>query len=219
MTPFNHEGIEFILSGICSKWTEKLIREGTPYFTIYKASPREWAEQLICEGTLYFTTLKSFQLDEHPERGDSLEGTATVIRQGQKCTTSSLNPIFVCCFTMEAGQKCILNTWKDSNPVRDTVVQICDTLTFVKRIHGYVKTNGMLLKVQVGDVAYDKDEGSDREPFRGESTFQKNLRFSGQKEFRFALEGWTNKREEYILVDGKHLVLKLGDCSDILRIV
>ena len=207
------------MSGICSKWNEKLILEGTPYFTIYKAYRSEWTEMLISEGTLYFTSLESFQRDEHTERGDSLEGTGIVIRQDQRCTTSSLNPIFVCCFTMETDRECILTTWKD----RDAVVQICDTLTFAKRISDYVNAHEMEmpLRVQVGDVAYDKDEGSYREPFRGESTFQKNQRFRGQKEFRFALEGWTNKQSEYekLLVDGKHLVLRLGDCSDIMRIV
>ena len=199
MTTLIHEGIEFILPGI------------------YKAYPREWAEQLIHEGTLYFTALESFQRDEHPERGDSLEGTAIVIREGQRCTIGSLNPIFVCCFTMETDRECILTTWND----RDTVVQICNTLKFAERILDYVETNEMLLRIQVGPVAYDKDEGSYREPFRGESTFQKNLRFSGQKEFRFALVGFTNMRSKYeeFLANGEHLILKLGDCSDIMRIV
>jgi len=186
------EGIEFILPGI------------------FKAYPREWAEELIREGTLYFTNLEIFRSDENPERGDCSEGTGIFIRQGQRCTNSHANPIFVCCFTMETDRRSILTTWDD----RDTVVQICNTLTFVKRIRDAAKsTRGKIFPMQVGPVTYDKDEGSHREYYWGEAIFQKNLRFSEQKEFRFALIG------DYSIQDEEHVVLKLGDCSDILRIV
>lgn len=192
MSTLNHDGIEFVLPGIL------------------KAYPQAWADELVREGNLYFTNLEIFRADENSERGDCFEGTGITIRQGHRCTTGYSNPIFVCCFTMETVKSVILNTWKD----RDTVVQVCNTLTFTKRIRDAAIASGKKIhSMQVGPVTYDKDEGSHREYFWGDGIFQKNMRFNGQKEFRFALIG------DYCLKHDEHLPLRLGDCSDIVRIV
>lgn len=189
---FVHDGIEFVLPGI------------------FKAYPRAWADGLIREGTLYFTNVEIFRVDENPERGDCFEGTGIFIRQGQRCTTKYSNPIFVSCFTMETIKSVILSTWKD----RDTVVQVFNTLSFAKRIRNSANEYGKKIhSMVVGPVTYDKDDGSCREYFWAEGIFQKNLLFNGQKEFRFALIG------DPCLKDLEHLVLRLGDCSDILRII
>jgi len=65
----------------------------------------------------------------------------------------------------------------------------------------------------VGPVTYDKDEGSYSAYHWVEGIFQKNVRFSSQKEFRFALVG------DFGIQKDKNVVLELGDCSDIARIV
>lgn len=188
-----------------------IIQDGIQYVLpgIFKAYRRDWAEEFLRDGTIYFTNLKEFRTNEHSERGDCQEGTGITIRQGQRCTTNPLNPIFVCCFTMETDLSVILDTWKD----RDTIVQICNTICFAKRIRDAALEIKEICFIQIGPVTYDKDEGSRRAYYWGENIFQKNLRFSDQKEFRFALIG------ECCIQTEKEIVLRLGDCTDIALIL
>jgi len=193
MSSLYNEGIEFIFPGI------------------YKAYPREWAERFLHTGEIYFTNIETFQADEDKQRGDSLEGTSITIRQGIRCTSGYACPIFVWCSTTETDPKVILNTWKD----RNVVVQITDTFEFARRIRDVVaglKPNIHVL-LQVGPITYDKDEGSHREYDWAEGIFQKNIRFNGQKEFRFALVGDSNTK------NCKEIILKLGDCTNLSRIL
>lgn len=189
MSTFYHEGIEFVLPGIL------------------KAYPRDWAEQLICDGTIYFTSLGEFRDDVDPERGDPLEGNSVTIRNNVRCTSDYLNPIFVWCSTMETDPERILATWQD----RDTVIQITNTIEFVRRILQEAKKEPHITGFQVGPVTYDKDQGSHRDYHWAEGIFQKGLRYNGQKEFRFALVGECDIRQK------KNVMLSIGSCSDIIR--
>jgi hypothetical protein len=193
MSSLYQEGIEFIFPGI------------------YKAYPCEWAEKFLHTGEIYFTNIEIFRADEDQQRGDPLEGTSITIRQGVRCTGGYGCPIFVWCSTMETDPTVILNTWKD----RDAVVQITDTLGFARRIRdvsaGLKPSINVFL--QIGPITYDKDEGSHRQYDWSEGIFQKNICFNGQKEFRFALVGDTNTKS------CKEIILKLGDCNNIARIL
>ncbi|PKN51194.1 MAG: hypothetical protein CVU55_13775 [Deltaproteobacteria bacterium HGW-Deltaproteobacteria-13] len=189
MSSLYHEGIEFIFPGIC------------------KAYPREWAENFLHTGEIYFTNLETFKKDEDQQRGDSLEGTSIAIRQGVRCTGGYACPIFVWCSTMETDPAVILDTWKD----RNAVVQITDTLGFARRIRDVA--TGLKLLLQVGPITYDKDEGNHREYDWAEGIFQKNIRFNPQKEYRFALVGDANTKKS------EKIILKLGDCNDLARIL
>lgn len=191
MSTLFQEGIEFVLPGI------------------YKAYTRTWAEDLLNSGRIYFTNIERFRAYENPQRGDPLECTSITVRQGVRCTGHYPNPIFVWCSTMETDPTLIMETWKD----RDTVLQITDTLKFAKRIHdAAVRLKPKIQGLQVGPVTYDKDEGSFRVYHWAEGIFQKSLRFSGQKEFRFALVG------DFSIRNDENVILELGDCTDIARI-
>ncbi|MBU1692417.1 MAG: hypothetical protein KKC51_00470 [Verrucomicrobia bacterium] len=187
MNTFFHEGIEFVLPGI------------------FKAYPRDWADQFISQGIIYFTNLKVIRKDEHPERGDPRDGIGVSIRNKTRCTTGYMNPVYVWCSTMETVPRRILDTWKD----RDTVLQITDTWELVQRVHRAITPDLRINQFQVGPVTYDKDEGSHRGYHWAEGIFQKGLRHSGQKEFRFALVTES---------DIDNIVLNMGRCSDIARI-
>jgi hypothetical protein len=189
---FNN-GIEFVLPGI------------------FKAYPREWADQFLQEGTLYFTNLLKFRQDDNVERGDPLEGISVTIRQGRRCTAHYDNiPIFVFCSTMETNPNTVLSTWTD----RNTVLQIKDTLSFINRIKdAVIKRKGDIQGIKVGPVTYDKDAGSHRNYHWAEGIFQKNMLHNGQKEFRIALVGDVRIKCEM------HIMLTLGNCSDIARIM
>ncbi len=189
MSSLYEEGIEFIFPGI------------------YKAYTREWAEKFIDIGEIYFTNLEIFKADEDQQRGDSLEGTSITIRQGVRCTGGYSCPIFVWCSTMETDPAVILDTWKD----RDAVVQITDTLGFARLVRDVATS--LKLSLQIGPVTYDKDAGSHRKYDWAEGIFQKNIRFNPQKEFRFALVGDFNTKKS------KEIILKLGDCSKLARIL
>jgi hypothetical protein len=111
---------------------------------------------------------------------------------------------------METDPDIVLSTWSD----RDTVLQITNTLSFVNRIKGAaVERRNDIIDMQVGPVTYDKDAGSHREYHWAEGIFQKNMRYTSQKEFRIALVGDVRIKCE------EHIVLTIGDCSDIDRIM
>lgn len=177
---------------------------------LYKAYPRAWAEEFLHDGTVYFTNLAVFREQECPLRGDPMEGTSVTIRESVKCTASYINPIFVWCCTMETEPEVILSTWND----RDSVVEVTDPVAFAERVKdAAVACKAGLLGLQIGPVTYDKDRGSHHAYAWGEGIFQKNLHFNGQKEFRFALVGDTRLQEE------KNIILNVGECKDIARIV
>jgi len=177
---------------------------------IHKAYKREWAKQLLDDGTVYFTNLAVFQKEEHSQRGDPMEGTSVTIRQDVRCTASYANPIFVWCSTMESDPDVILSTWTD----RDSIVEVTDTLKLAERMKdAAVARKPDFHGLYIGPVTYDKDRGSHRAYDWTEGIFQKNLRFNGQKEFRFALVG-----EQHLECED-NLLLKLGKCTDIARII
>lgn len=192
MSTFLYDGMEFVLPGTL------------------KAYPRDWANQFLNDGTIYFTNWEVFRRDEDPERGDRMEGTGVTNLNGKLYSADYGNPIFIWSSTMETNPKVIHETWRD----RDTVIQIKNTLKFAERIRDAVlaqKTD--LQSLQIGPVTYDKDEGSHRDRHWAEGVFQKNYCYSRQKEFRFALVG------NYNLKDEKHVVLSLGNCHDVAQIV
>lgn len=191
MNTFHHNDIEFVLPGI------------------FKAFPRKWAEQFLIKGTIYFTNVKIFQRDEDVERGDPLEGTSVTIRQGIRCTGDYVNPLFVFCSTMETDSNIVLKTWRD----RDTVLQITKTFSFVDRIKDIALARDDIITIHVGPVTYDKDDGSHRGDYWSEGIFQKSMCYTNQKEFRIALVG------DFKISDKEHVVLDIGDCSDIARIM
>jgi hypothetical protein len=111
---------------------------------------------------------------------------------------------------METDPDMVLSKWRD----RDTILQITDTLSFINRIKDAdVKIKNDIQRMQVGPVTYDKDAGSHREYHWAEGTFQKSMRHNGQKEFRVALVGDVRIKCE------EHIILTLGNCSDIVRIM
>jgi hypothetical protein len=192
MNALFHEGIEFVLPGI------------------YKAYPHAWANEFLSLGKIYFTNIKIFRVEEDRQRGDPLECTSIKIRQGVRCTGNYGNPIFVWCSTMETDPNLIMGTWKN----RDTVLQIIDTLEFAKRIRdAAVCLQQKIREFVVGPITYDKDAGSYRKDHWTEGIFQKSFRFGNQKEFRFALVG------DFSMQNENHVILLLGNCSDIVRIL
>lgn len=192
MSTFFKNDIEFVLPGIL------------------KAYPMDWANQFLDDGIIYFTNWDIFRRDEDPERGDPMEGTSVTIRNDKRCKADYTNPIFIWSSTMEANPKVILKTWRD----RDTVLQVKNTLRFTERIlDAAMARKADFLNFQIGPVTYDKDEGSHRDYHWAEGVFQKNSRYDGQKEFRFALIGNTH------LKDKEHVVLTLGNCQDVARLV
>lgn len=112
---------------------------------------------------------------------------------------------------METDPCAILNTWND----RNTVLQITDPLSFISRIKDAVaeKENSDIVAIHAGPVTYDKDAGSHRAHHWVEGIFQKNMRYNSQKEFRIALTGITRIAEK------PQIVLNIGDCSEIARII
>ena len=190
---FFNNGIEFVLPGI------------------YKASPLCWSNDFINNGTIYFTNIINFIKDEDNERGDKKEGIGVSNINGKKYSSDYMNPLYVWCSTMETNTNFIFNTWKD----RDSIILITDTLGFLNRIKTTIlesKYKKSLIGLQVGPVTYNKDEGSQRNYHWAEGIFQKNYKYNTQKEFRLALTGTSELKEE-------HLVFELGSCKDITKII
>ncbi|PKM36171.1 MAG: hypothetical protein CVV06_12430 [Gammaproteobacteria bacterium HGW-Gammaproteobacteria-10] len=162
--------------------------------SVAKAYPQTWAEDFLTKGIIYFTNAEIFRRDEHPERGDLLE------------CANYVNPIFLWCTTMESQCSRILETWND----RDSVVYVRNSLRLAERIRdAAAKQQNAVINFQVGPVVYERDLNQKREYFWGKEIFQKDYSLSSQKEFRFALVGNFHSKTQ------NHIVLQLGDCSDI----
>ena len=165
--------------------------------SVSKAYPEAWAHDFLNDGKMYFTNAAVFQRDEHPDRGDPFE------------CSDYINPIFIWCATMESQPSAVLNFWSD----RDSVVMIKNSLRIAELIRNAASLDKNVINFQVGPVVYNRDLEHERDYFWGRGIFQKDYRFSGQKEFRFALVGASSSKEE------EHIVLQLGDCNDIAQLM
>lgn len=191
MTAFMHDDIEYVMP------------------TVFKATMSNWARELIDHGTVYFTNIRRFIDDPNSERGDANEGKQIVIRNGVRCTLNYSMPIYVWCCTLDTQACRVIQTWPD----KDCVIQILDTVGFARRITCALgKHRPKLWPLHVGPVVYTKTSGGHEKIDWADGVFQKDDRYDGQKEFRFALSGQTGDAPE------DHIVLKLGPCQDIVRI-
>ena len=169
-----------------------------------------WAQDLIDNGKIYFTNIEQFLNDAHSERGDSGEGTHVSIRNGSKCVTRASMPVYVWCSTLDTQPARILKIWDD----KDSVIQILDTLKFAHLIHAALgKQYPYLWPLYMGPVVYTKTSGGREAASWADRIFQKDERFDSQKEFRFALTGKTGDAPR------EQIILNLGNCSDIIRLV
>ena len=181
---------------------------------LYKAYPRKWAEDFLEKGTIYFTNQTKFHNEKNPERCDPSEGTAKIIINGKVCQNNSICPIYIWCATTEKNPNTILDMWGD----RDTVIQIFDTKSFKERIMKTISEKYPSFSFHDNHVIYDKDEGSYREPDLNDIIFQKREKYRNQKEYRFAIK--CSFSENYYSIEGKdNIILSLGDCHDIAKIV
>lgn len=177
--------------------------------TVFKATMHEWADDLMQNGTVYFTNIAEFVADRHPERGDANEGRQTLIRNGVRYTVEYPMPVYVWCCTLDTQPCRVIQTWPDKN----CVVQILDTVEFARRITKALgKQHLKLWPLHVGPVVYTKTSGGYEKTDWADGVFQKNERYDGQKEFRFALTAHSGDEPE------EHVVLQLGPCQDIVRI-
>jgi len=190
MSSFIHKDIEFVLPGI------------------FRADRRDRTDNFLTEGTVCFTNLACIRSCEQHERGDLNDGFGVTINNGIRSTSEYSNPIFVWCSTMETHPHTVMNTWQD----KDTIIQFTDTLNFLERLRDAARPAGIIGPPMTGPVTYDKDEGSRRNEFWAQPAFQKNLRFSPQKEFRIALVG------DETLSKCKNIFLEIKNPNDVARI-
>ena len=191
MTAFIHGNIEYVMP------------------TVFKATMRDWTRDLIDDGTIYFTNIQQFIDDPDCERGDANEGRHIGIRKGVRCTADYSMPVYVWCCTLDTRACRVIQTWQDKN----CVIQILDTFEFAKRITSALgQQQPKLWPLHVGPIVYTKTAGGYENTDWADGVFQKDERYDGQKEFRFALTGQTGQQPE------DHIVLNLGSCRDIVRI-
>lgn len=177
--------------------------------TVFKATMRDWASELIRNGTIYFTNIQQFAADPHSERGDPNEGRQVVIRNEVRCTAEYPMNVYVWCCTLDTQACRVIQTWSDKN----CVIQILDTVEFAKRITTALrKQHPKLWPLHVGPVVYTKTSGGYEKTDWADGVLQKDERYDGQKEFRFALTAQSGDEPE------DHVVLTLGPCQDIVRI-
>ena len=191
MTTFIHDDIEYVMP------------------TVFKATMHKWANDFIQNGTVYFTNIQQFVTDTHPERGDANEGRQILIRNGVRCTAEYLMPVYVWCCTLDTQVCRVIRTWPDKN----CVMQILNTVEFARRITRALGAQRLKLwPLHVGPVVYTKTSGGHEKTDWADGVFQKDERYDGQKEFRFALTAQSGDKPE------DHVVLELGSCQEIVRI-
>jgi len=191
MTTLIHDNIEYVMP------------------TVFKATMSDWASDLIKNGTVYFTNIQQFATDSHFERGDANEGRQVLMRNGVQCVAEYPMPVYVWCCTLDTQPCRVIRTWSDKN----CVIQILDTVEFAKRITSSLgKQRPRLWPLRVGPVVYTKTTGGYENTNWADGLFQKDERYDGQKEFRFALTARSGDEPE------DHVILDLGACQDIVRI-
>ena len=190
--------------------------------SIRKAYPQVWAEEFLNQGVMYFTNDNIFRHTEHPQRGDNSEGEGVYNRQGVRCTSSAINPVFLWCATMETCRERILRTWQD----RDTIVEVQDVLALIGKVRSAIRERTDLINsvtgFALGPVTYDKDTGGHTPYCFYEGVFQKHERYNEQKEFRLVLVGQNRLvQDEYgmdCLKADNDIRLQVGNCRDIVHI-
>ena len=191
MTTFIHDKIEYVMP------------------TVFKATMSDWANDLIENGKVHFTNIQQFATDSHPGKGDANEGRQVLIRNGLRCTAEYPMPVYVWCCTLDTQPCRVIQTWPDKN----CVIQILDIVDFAKRItNSLVEKHPGLWPLRVGPVVYTKTTGGHETTNWSDGLFQKDERYDGQKEFRFAITAKSGDVQE------DHVTLELGACQDIVRI-
>jgi hypothetical protein len=170
---------------------------------------------MLEQGRLRFGSLASYKDWEKPLLGDPREGTGELRLRGHPYTTESTNPAFAWCAALpEITPRRIRDLATDND--YDAVVEVCDSLQFIHRVHRALINQGLWLHcarvtynkgTEVAGIAALNSQRFDHH------LFQKDSSFSEDCEYRLALIDTRCKR-----VGAQEVFLNIGPCADILRL-
>lgn len=154
-----------------------------PY--VIKAMAARWANALVDAGQVRLTNLHIYRRSENPGIADDQEGSGLYRVDGKPFELGDTNPIFVWCASLPDTQSLFALA-----PDYDTFVRVRDPERFARAVVVAAGRCGITLVPKCGVVSYERGEETSHEEVRRRpwdwNVLQKDARFAGQREFRFA---------------------------------
>lgn len=180
-----------------------------------KAMERRWAEALLEEGAIRFGSLGSYQQWENAVLGDPDDGEGMFRVDGHSYDTGSINPVYAWCTSL--ADLTPARTRQLASGVYNCVLRVHDPARLIQRIRASLAEECRTLHLHCGEVSYSRGTELDKKSLNSQNfhfnVFQKNSRFSPDREYRMALTDVSLPPESTQAVD-----LKVGNCSDIMSI-
>ena len=193
--------------------------EYLPPSKLLRVMKRCWAAELINKGSFRFGSLEQYRKWENKVLGDPNDGLGSYKINGHRYNTGSINDIYALCTSLCEKTETILEERikqiAKSNGY-DCIVEINDPKEFINRIADYVHSTHRDLRLHCGKIKYDRGNEIDKKTLNSQpfhhNVFQKDAAFSEDHEFRISVTNCGNKKL------GDFVTVKIGSCSDILKI-
>ena len=180
---------------------------------------RVWAEELVISGKLRLSSLEFYRNFEHAEIGDRFEGEGRYAVGNDYAHMGFSYAVFIFCTSLPDTKPEQLFELQSGY---DTLIRINNLDLFARAVcNAALEQERMTLQPLIGPVYYDRDSATSYEAIRskpwGWSAFQKDPKYSHQREYRFAFEHYSTplpdrpRTEEECLAEllRKHVELRL----------
>ena len=177
---------------------------------LWKAMALDHARAFLEHGEFYMSNLNVYRHEQPGPRCDQHEGILEYRFRDAGFRVHSGNHVHVWCATTENSPERLFERWPDC----DAVVEItqCRDL-FARAKNACVEQGVNWCGIRAGYARYDRGNPRWDWPEWGHGCVQKALEYEEQREYRFVIV--LNHGAEY----QKAIILKLGDCRDVARLV
>lgn len=182
--------------------------------SLVRATERVWATRLRDEGMIRLNSVEHYRKVESSELGDCDEGRGIFHVDGRQYTTGSANEVYIwCCALPDTSTEVLLNL----SPTYDCVLTVTDPITFTKRVNAQLNSMGVVFAPHLGRVAYSRGDEITKRALNTQkfsyNIFQKAAIHAHQAEYRLSFTNVSFRR-----LGLPHIDLRLGDCTDVVRI-
>ena len=204
------------------KQSDAIMKDGVRYSTypptleLLKVMKRRWAEKFATVGAIRFGNLEGYRRWENAVLGDPSDGEGMFRMNGHPYTVGSSNHVYAWCASHPEIACQRLLELADYGEY-DCLVRISEPRTLIQRVRTALLSLDRNLLLHCSAVSYNRGSEVDKATLNSQkfhfNVFQKAPRFSEDCEYRLSLTdaGSLSQSRE-------HIVLEVGDCSDILNI-
>lgn len=195
------------------------IEDGIEYSTypppdcLVKVMKRCWAERLLFEGAIRFASLAYYRKLENSVLGDPNDGEGMLRMNGHPFEVGSINSVYAWCSSLTTITPERINVLAMHGDY-DCLVRINQPSILIKRVQ---LAKSKYLHLHCAEISYSRGTEVDKMTLYSQkfhfNIFQKDERFSEDREFRLTLTDNSLKPEYRFYID-----LRIGECSDIMEI-